>query len=114
MEKIPIDNDAIKHDLLERVVKTAKSKMIPPEFIQKFDINTIFIDSVTDENKTKIRGFVECVLCQNSSNKENRITISTKETADKQYWVMSNFGKHLEIHISDTKKNEKEKQVLEY
>lgn len=109
------ENDC-KQKLVEKIVKMyRKHDMIDSQIIEKFTTELVSIQ--TDE-EGKIHASITCVLCD-ISNKENSFIIRSKHngkmlsSSGDPYWVLSNYKKHVELHVKKKIKNVSSQSITE-
>lgn len=90
-------NAESKVKLFDNVVKVMKKKGIDMNDIGRF---TDCMVSITNNSRNGIEGHIHCILCSNSGGKHAPISVQSKiGHQNKLYWVLSNFGRHLNTHI---------------
>lgn len=93
------DMSELKMKLFESAIKIMKKKGVSTRKVEQFSIDMVSITTRMDY----VLGHIQCILCRSSDDKQETITVQSKVgEKSKLYWILSNFGKHLNTHDKKT------------
>lgn len=91
-----------KIQLFENSSKYMKKKGVSANKIGQF---TECMVSIKSGSCNGIEGHIQCILCKNLPSVHEPIKVHSKIIGAKLYWILSNFGKHLNTHFKAGRTN---------
>lgn len=97
--------DEMKQLLIDKIANIYTKHGIDSQIVGKLNIEQV---QFQEDAEGKIRVLFKCPLCS-TSNKENCFVLHTKSnilesSSTKVYWVLSNYTKHVQMHVKNTNK----------